>query len=301
MPTTLTMTRSALRLCPRRRARFAVWLLVSALGAPASGQDATPQAAWKRRVENTFAFVLNPLGIQDAFDVSWTKSISSSESLLHKDAHLGVGVSSKLTPAFERLGAWFEYAPLSILDVRVGIEPVYYFGTYKVFLPFAGPKARFDDDVIEARVKEAASGFAGRAFFSPTVKARVGSVVGRLKTEISWWKAQKEGEPYYYEPAWDTLIKASGSTVLTLEALALREFKLAGEKTLLVGPVYDLTRVNNATANRKQDLGILAVWSKTGSFHALKDPTVAAKVFYFLQDPWRRHELAAQFAFVFGL
>jgi hypothetical protein len=295
-----TVQRS-IRVSDLRRVSFLAGVLWFAFGAPVDAQEPTPPSAWKRRVENTFAFVLNPLGIQDAFDVSWTKSTSSSDSLLHKDAHIGVGVSSKLTPAFERLGAWFEYAPLSILDLRVGVEPVYYFGTYKVFLPFAGPRARFDDDVIEARVKEAASGFAGRVYVSPTVKARVGSVVGRVKTEISWWKAQKKGEPYYYEPAWDTLIKASGSTVLTLEALALREFKLAGEKTLLVGPVYDFTRVNNAAANRKQDLGILAVWSKTGSFHALKDPTVAAKVFYFLQDPWRRHELAAQFAFVFGL
>ena len=46
---------------------------------------------------------------------------------------------------------------------------------------------------------------------------------------------------------------------------------------------------------------MLAVLSKTGSFHAIKDPTVAARLFYFLQDPWRRHEPALQLAFVFGL
>ena len=59
--------------------------------------------------------------------------------------------------------------------------------------------------------------------------------------------------------------------------------------------------VSDASVNRKQDVAFLAVWSKAGRFHALKDPAIAAKLIYFLQDPWRRHEPAAQFAFVFGL
>jgi hypothetical protein len=287
-----------------KRPRTAVILglvVGTCLHGSSSAQDGGPPRAWKRRFESTFAFVLNPLGIQGAFDVSWTKSTKGSDALLFKDAHIAAGLSSKLTPAFERVGAWFEYAPLSVLDLRAGVEPVYYFGTYKVFLPFARASARFDDDVIEARVKEAASGFAGRVYFAPTVKARAGSVVARVRAELSWWRAQGKGEPYFYEPAWDTLIKATGSTVLTVEALALREFKRGGEKTLLLGPVYDLTSVSNASVNRKQDIAVLAVWSKAGRFHALKDPAIAAKFIYFLQDPWRRHEPAAQLAFVFGL
>lgn len=271
-----------------------------AMGGRAAGEGGPESAQWKRKIENTFAFVLNPLGVQDALEVSWTRSITRSQSLIVKDAHVAVGVSSKLTPAFERVGAWFEYSPLSVIDLRVGVEPVYYFGTYKVFLPFNRIDARFDDDVIESRVKEAASGFAGRVYVSPTLKARAGPVIARVKAEYSWWKAQEKGEPYFYEPAWDTLIGAGGSRVLTLEALALREFKLSGDKTLLVGPVYDLTSVSDARINRKQDIGILAVWSKTGKFHGLKDPALVAKIFYFLEDPWRRHQPAAQFAFVFG-
>lgn len=283
--------RASMRLRPLTLALFLC------LGPTVEAQD----QAWKRKLENTFAFVLNPLGIQDAVDVSWTRSISKSQSLIVKDAHVAMGVSNKLTPAFERLGAWFEYAPLSILDLRVGVEPVYYFGTYKVFLPFDRVDARFDDDVIESRVDEAKSGLAGRVYVSPTLKARAGAWVARVKTEVSWWRSQEKGEPFFYEPAWDTLIGSSGSRVVTVEALALRELKLNGNKTLLVGPVYDLTTVSDARVNRKQDIGILTVWSKAGRFHALKDPTVALKVIYFLEDPWRRHEPAAQLAFVFGL
>jgi hypothetical protein len=276
-------------------------LVIALSGGTAFAQEPAAPSPWERRLENTFAFVLNPLGIQNAFDVSWTKSITDREELLYKDAHLAVGLSNRLTPAFARVGAWFEYSPLSVLDLRVGVEPVYYFGTYKAFLPFDRADSRFDDEVIEDRVDEAASGFAGRIYVSPTVKGRVGSVVARIRTEVSWWRSQDKGEPFFYEPAWDTLIKAKGSAVVTVEALVLKEINLSEDKTLLLGPVYDLTTVSGASVNRKQDIGLVAIWSKAGSFRALKDPTVAAKVVYFLQDPWRRHEPALQLAFVFGL
>jgi len=182
---------------PFLRARLTLSLLLAAATMQAqTAEDTPPKAAETgvstRRIENTFAFVLNPLGIQDAFDVSWARSISNRQDLLFRDAHVAVGVSNKLTPAFERLGAWFEYSPLSILDLRVGVEPVYYFGTDKAFLPFNRIDARFDDEVIEARVDEAAAGFAGRAYFSPTLKVRLGPFVGRLKAEISRFEGAEE-------------------------------------------------------------------------------------------------------------
>ena len=73
-----------------------------------------------------------------------------------------------------------------------------------------------------------------------------------------------------------------------------------GDKKFLVGPVYDLTTVHEAPENRKQDIGLIAAWSKSGSFHALKAPSFAAKVVYFLQDPVRRHEPAAFLTVGFG-
>jgi hypothetical protein len=291
------------RPCLMSMARRAV--VLGAIGmapAPLHAQTVDPvPRPWERRIENSFAFVLNPLGIQDALDVTWTKRLNDRAEPLHRDAHVAAGVSLKATPAFGRLGAWLEYSPLSIIDLRAGVEPVYYFGTYKAFLPFASASARFDDDVIQARRPEAASGFAHRLYAAPALKAKAASVIMRVRSEISWWRAEDAGEPFFYEPAWDTLIQASGSTMVTVEALALREFKLSGSKTLLLGPVYEMTRVSDGKENRKQSISLLAVWSKPGTFLGLKNPTVALKGLFFLEDPWRRHEPAAQLALVFGL
>ncbi len=285
------------------RSKTALLVLVLALATiceSAEAQEPTPSASWKRRRENSFFFVLNPLGIMDSLDVTWTKPINRSDDLLHKDAHIAAGVVNRFTPAFVRVGPWFEYSPLSIIDLRVGVEPIYYFGTFKAFLPFDRASANFDDDVIQARQGEAAAGFAGRVYFSPTIKARAGAVVARVRAEVAYYKAQKAGEPFFYEPILDTLVKAHGSTVLTVEALALREFEMGSGAKLLLGPVYDLTAVSEASKNRKQDIGLIAAWSRSGAFHALKDPTFAAKVVYVLEDPVRRHEPAAFFTFAFA-
>lgn len=274
-------------------------LLIAAASLTA-GQDAAPVAAtasagrpWERRIDNTFFFVLNPLGIMDSLDVSWTRRINRSNDLLHKDAHLATGLMNRFTPAFARVAGWFEYSPLSVVDLRVGVEPICYFGTFKALLPFESASADFDDDVIRQRQKQAAAGFAGRVFFSPTLKAKAGSVVARARAELSYYKAPEAGEPFFYEPILDTLVKAKGSTVLTFEALALREFDLGRGRKFLLGPVYDLTTVRQAPGNRKQDIGVIAAWSKSGAFHSVSEPALAAKIVYFLEDPVRRHEPAA--------
>jgi len=228
----------------------------------AEAQTVTPSPErWKRRIDNTFVFVLNPLGIMDSLDVTWTKPINRSDDRLHKDAHVAAGVVNRLAPAFLRVGPWFEYSPLSVVDLRVGVEPIYYFGTFKAFLPFESASANFDDEVIQARQGEAAAGFAGRVYFAPTLKASAGSVVARVRAEVAYYKAQKQGEPFFYEPILDTLVKAEGSTVLTVEALALREFRLSGGQTLLLGPVYDLTTVS--------DLDLFYLWFAAHTDHPL--------------------------------
>ena len=288
--------------------RFFVPALLAGLTTAAAAQteaplpaEPAPARAWQRRIDNTFVFVLNPLGIMDSIDVTWTKRINRSDDLIHKDAHVAAGVVNRIAPAFLRIGPWFEYSPLSIIDLRVGVEPGFYFGTFKAFLPFESATSNFDDDVIQARQSEARSGFAGKVYFSPTLKARAGPVVARVRGEVAYYRAQEAGEPFYYDPFIDTLVKASGSTVLTIEALVLHEFDLDGGRKLLLGPVYDLTTVRQAPENRKQDIGLIAAWSNSGSFHALKAPTFAAKIVYFLQDPVRRHEPAAFITFAFGL
>jgi hypothetical protein len=253
-----------------------------------------------REVRNSIGASFNPLGLQDVLDVSWKRSLSASQNPLLSEAHVSFGLSQRLTPAYDRLGLWLEVAPLSVLDIRAGVEPVVYFGTFKSLLYFPEYSARFDDDARKARGDEAAAGLAGRAYLSPTFKLRVGSVLLRARADFEWWRARDKGR-FFYEPSRDTLLRATGDAMVTGEAVLLREWKQGNGRKLLLGPVYDLTWVYDAPENRRQDVGLVGIWQLGAKGLGLRQPVLMAKVFYYLEDPSKRHEMGAQLAFGFAM
>lgn len=276
------------------------WVCLSFAGGLSAEEAKGPNPALAREVRNSLGGSFNPLGLQDVLDVSWRRSLSSSRNSLLSEAHVSFGFSQRLTPAYDRPGVWLEVAPLSVLDIRAGVEPVVYFGTFKSLLYFPEYSARFDDDARKARADEAGFGLAGRAYVAPTVKAKVGSVIVRAHAEFDWWRARDKGR-FFYEPSRDTLLRSSGDALVAGEAVLLYEWKRAGGRKLLLGPVYDLTWVYDARENRKQDVGLVAVWQPGSKGLGLREPMLFAKVFYYLEDPWKKHELGAQIAVGFAM
>lgn len=276
------------------------WVILALSGGLSAEEAAGPNRTRTREVRNSFGGSFNPLGLQDVLDVSWRRPLSGSQNRLLSEAHVSFGLSQRLTPAYDRLGVWAELAPLSVLDIRAGVEPVVYFGTFKSLLYFPEYSARFNDDARKARADEAAFGLAGRVYVAPTLKARIGSVLVRARTEFDWWRARDKGR-FFYEPSRDTLLRASGDAMVTGEAVLLYEWKFAAGRKLLLGPVYDLTWVYDARENRKQDVGVVGVWQPGVKSLGLREPVLFAKVFYYLEDPWKKHELGAQLAVGFAI
>src|SRR5688572_16924157 len=84
----------------------------------------------QRRLANTLGTSVNPIGLQDEIVLGWTWGLSRSRNPFLSDAHVAVGVSNNFSPAYDRLELWAEVSPLSVLDLRAGLEPVFYFGTF---------------------------------------------------------------------------------------------------------------------------------------------------------------------------
>lgn len=276
------------------------WVFPAFAGELSAEEAAGPRPSLTRQVRNSLGGSFNPLGLQDVLEVSWRRSLSGSANPLISEAHVSFGLSQRLTPAYDRPGVWLEAAPLSILDIRAGVEPVVYFGTFKSLLYFSEYSARFDDDARKARADEAVLGLAGRAYVAPTLKARFGSVLVRAHTEFDWWRARDKGR-FFYEPSRDTLLRASGDAMMTGEAVLLYEWNRRGGRKVLLGPVYDLSWVYDARENRKQDIGLVGVWQSGGKRLGLREPVLFAKVFYYLEDPWKKHEMGAHLAVGFAI
>src|SRR5262245_61181636 len=221
-------------------------LLPAVVAAAGEPEPTATRSVFQRSRQGSLGIGLNPLGLQGGVDVSWRRGLSSSSSPLLRDAHLSFGVAPRLTPSYARLAAFVEVAPLSILELRAGIEPSAYFGTFRSLLYFGSYADRFDEEARSARAGEAAAGLAGRAFLAPTLKLGAGRFVLRSRSELEWWRARQK-RPYFYEPGRDTLLRAAGDSLLASETLLLYELR-GGSRRRLLGPVHDLTLVSGARA-----------------------------------------------------
>jgi hypothetical protein len=266
-------------------------------------QEAASEPRPRREVRQSLGTAVNPLGLQSGVDVSWRWPLSRSSRPLLSEAHVTIGLADRLSPAYDRLGAFVEVAPLSVLDVRVGLEPVYYFGTFNSMIGFPGYDARFDDRARQGLRAEgrARAGLAGRAYVAPTVKVKIGRVIARAHADLEWWRARPPGAPFFYEPTRDTLLDARGDAMMTAETLVVYELSRRAGRKLLAGPVHTLTRVYAAPRNQKQELGVVLLAGLGRKWLGAAEPTLFAKVFYYLEDPYRRHQVGAQLALGFGV
>jgi hypothetical protein len=265
---------------------------VVALASPCAQADGPP-----RRVSNTLGSSLNPLGLQDRLTLERRWGLGSSKNPLLSDAHISLGLSNNLSPAYDRLGLWAELSPLSVLDIRAGVEPVVYFGTYGHLSAFPSYDSDFSKSARD-RIKSQAVARAGvRWHVSPTLKLKLGRVVARSAAEFEWWKVDAPGE-FFYEPTRDTLLDSDGDALMALSSQLL--YELGRDKRVLAGLSHELTSVPAAPQNRIQRLGLLGIWKVRGRRLGLGEPTVVGGVFRYLEDPSKKGELGAVLAVSFG-
>jgi hypothetical protein len=246
--------------------------------------------ASERHLRDTLAASVNNVGLQNTLELSHTRALGASRSPLRRDAHVAFGLTNFVTPSHARLGAWAELAPLSVLGVRVGVEPAAYFGTFGSLLSFRSYTDNFSKDARRARKAEAHSGTAARGYASPTLRTKVGSIVAMAGADFEWWWSSAQG-PLFYEPARDTLLAKAGGRMVNASGLVLWN----RSERLVPGLSYRLTDVPGAPQNRIQRAGVLVI-GRLGGRESHK--RLAANLFYYLSDPSKRHQAGATLALI---
>lgn len=259
-----------------------------------------PAAGAQRETRYSLGASANNLGLQNVVDVSWRWGLPSSSSSLRRDAHFTLGVSHTLTPSYTRLGAWAELSPLSILDVRVGLEPSAYFGTFHSLMSFDRYTDAFDDDSRDARPGKWGFGTTGRAYVSPTLKMKVGALVAVASADFEWWRSSASG-PFFYEPSRDVLLRASGDGMVATQGLLLHQHEMTAGGALAVGLIHNLTYVYDAPGNKVQRLGLVAIRQFAGRRFGLRDPRIVGCVSYYLNDRSKKGQIGAALGISFRL
>jgi hypothetical protein len=254
----------------------------------------------RRVLTETFGGSVNTLGVQQTLEASWTWDLGRSPHPLLSDAHLALGVTNHLSPAYTRIGAWAAWAPLSVLELRVGVEPVYYFGIVGSLIGFPTQGAVFDEDARRALRPQAVAQGGMRLFVAPTLKARVGRVVASGTVDVERWNVDGPNA-FFYEPFRDTLLASHGDSLWRTSTVLLMEANGQGGRKLLAGLHHEFMRVRRAPENDMHRLGPLAVWTLADERFGVQSPTVIVNLYYYLEDTYKRHEPGASIGVRFGL
>ncbi len=263
----------------------------------ASGDAPLAGEAPHRELREQIGASVNNLGLQNSLDLSWRWPLSASSNPLLSDAHLTLGLTHALTPSYTRVGAWAELSPLSVLDLRVGMEPAVYFGTFNSLMSFNSYSDPFNNDARDKR-GGAAFGTAGRVYVSPTLKMKAGPLLAAASADFEWWKSDAAG-PLFYEPARDTLLKTKGDRLLSTSSVLLYQRVLGPDGILSTGLIHQLTYVRDAPANKIQRLGVLVVREFGAKRFGLPHPSLVAMLAYYLDDPSKKHQMSAALALAF--
>ena len=271
----------------QRHSSLAVIVLAIAAALPPAAASAQPEgpagtSPVRRELTGQLGASFNNPGLQNTLDLAWVKPIGDSNRALLADARIAAGIVSVTTPTMTRLGGWVEYAPLSIVSVRAGVEPAFYFGSFTSLMPFASYDAPFDKDVLKTKAGTQ-PGVGVRSYITPSLQMRAGPIVARAGGDFERWRSSADG-PYYYEATRDQLLASGGDHLINATGVAMYEHATAGGGYLSAGPIYGVTRVFDARANQSRRLGIIAVRQFASTHLRLPNPRLTVLMYRYLED-----------------
>lgn len=166
---------------------------------------------------------VNPLGLINQLSLGYRLRLMDSDSVLFRDSYLNVGLSVRGSPAFGRIGARLDIAPIAVFRAWVTYEMVGYFGSFDQILGFATADTRYSDQTI-ADLGDNASAVLGSVLGAgATVQGKAGPVVIRSTFQITRYDLNvPDDSPFFYDQYWDRLAPNRGVMFLNdLDVLGL--------------------------------------------------------------------------------
>lgn len=255
----------------------------------------TPVGAEEAKVKTTIEVDLAGAWNPDAFigvvGATRKTTISGEPSDLMSPYHQE-GLSLAASPAFARASAYGEWMPHAVLQLRAQYSLYrYYGGDSEALLSFPSSDSSFGDDDVDRLEGEAESAWGRRILLSPVLRAKIGPVLLRNVTELSWFNFEGEG-PYFLERENYTLLK-DGDWLVSNSLQVMGTF-LQGERgaVLYAGPFYKSTRAG-ASGITQQSTGLVASWTPPSGLNPLRHPRIFLQAGTHLDDPNRQGELFA--------
>src|SRR5579859_1662817 len=92
------------------------------------GVCAAEEPDFRIAISSLLAARYNPLGLEEQLRIGPQMRLYRSGKLVAHDNFVFVGLGTKLSPAFVKIGPTFDVQPLSILNLRFSVELMKWFG-----------------------------------------------------------------------------------------------------------------------------------------------------------------------------
>jgi hypothetical protein len=216
-------------------------------------------------------------------------------SLLTRGRYAQLGASLGANPAYAQGSIAGEWVPVAPLQLRLQYDAFAFFGANGALLRFPSRDSKFGPEELDALRGKEQTGIGHRMSFSPVVRARIGRVIVRNQTDLDWYRLSSSSG-WYYEWEYDTLLAENDWLVANRTALMMELWRGAEDATLVVGPMFDVTRAGAARIVRER-LGASAYWAPAARCLGLDRPRVYALAGVNLSDRNREGEPFALLGF----
>jgi hypothetical protein len=190
-------------------------------------------------------------------------STQDEDPRLLRGRYLQAGMAAGANPAYGQGAVYVEWAPIALLQLRAQYDLYGYFGRAGALVHFPSAASPFGDADIRARSGTESSGLGNRLLLSPVLNARLGSVLLRSQTDLSWWFLPPSSS-WAYEPENDTLLADRDFVVANRSTVLVRLWQGSGEATLLAGPGYEVTHAARADLTRQRAEAVL-YWARASA------------------------------------
>jgi hypothetical protein len=181
---------------------------------------------------------------------AWYRYVYHSDpSRLWNGLYIKGGGALDINPAYGRAGAYVEWMPVAVLQLRAQFDRYAFFGSNGSLLVYNDKNAPFGAGQYKARRGQEISGQADRLVLQPTLRGTLGHYVLVNQVTYALYDFKQDG-PYFWEQEYDTLLKKR-DRLYADDLSVLYDFAPAGgDGRLLIGPSFEAVHAFGADLTR---------------------------------------------------
>lgn len=238
-------------------------------------------------------------GAAGTIELHLRRYYSGSDSILFKNNYIGLGFADTLSPATNSIGAFAEFEPIAVFNLRVQVDHLQYFGAFVAMLEFPNADVDYSDSVLDdAQDDDDAVWATGtRLTLRPTFQIMIKRFVAVNTMNFQWY--DMDTPDFFYQPSEDTLMENDEYFFSSQAIAGIITWKGGDEsEQLILGARHYYFRVEGANRDR-HELSGAAIWMMGKEKWFMENPMLVAAAGGYLKDRYRESDAFVGMMFTF--